>query len=114
VSTGIILKFRLRVSDPSRCEDLRKQRDKRRKKKKKKERDIFARYGNATARSEGLNSSRDLGGVSVSSGAKGWKKKSDKTSNLPITVRHASHLTKFIPKRGDAKPSAVYNSRIDA
>jgi len=43
----------------------------------------------------------------------GKKARSSKTSNLPITVRHASHLTKFIPKRGDAKPSAVYNPRID-
>jgi len=32
------------------------------------------------------------------------KKMSDKASNLPITARHASHLTQFILKRSDAPP----------
>jgi len=87
VSTGIILKFCLRVPDPE------------------KEKKIFS-YGNATARSEGLNSSRDRAilGCRWARVQRDGKKSPIKR---PITVRHASHLTKFISKRGDAKPSAL-------
>lgn len=68
-------------------------------------RNIFPRfhYGNATASSEELNCIRvgiisdDLG-VPVGEPCKGTKGMLDKASGLPITARHASHLTRFISK----------------